>query len=69
MSDVTKVISDRIEERGMTITTAARRANMTPELLSRTLNGARKLKADELVNLCRVLDLTLDDFSKKEAFV
>ena len=42
---------------------------MTPDLLSRTLNGARKLKADELVNLCRVLDLALDDFSKKEAFV
>jgi len=68
MKDITKVIGERIDERGMTMTTVARRAGMTPDLLSRTINGTRKLKADELVNLCRVLDLTLEDFEQKEAY-
>ena len=67
MNDVTKVISNKIEERGMTMTVVAHRADMSPELLSRTLKGSRKLKADELVNLCRVLELTLDDFGKSKA--
>ena len=57
MSNIIRVISNRIEDRGMSITVVATRANINPELLSRTLNGRRKLKADELVDLCRVLDL------------
>ena len=35
---------------------------MKTDLLSKTLNGNRNMKADELVNLCKVLDLTLEDF-------
>lgn len=50
MSNIIRVISNRIEDRGMSITVVATRANINPELLSRTLNGRRKLKADELVD-------------------
>lgn len=67
MSNIIRVISNRIEDRGMSITVVATRANINPELLSRTLNGRRKLKADELVDLCRVLDLTMDDFKEVPA--
>ena len=67
MRNITEVLNNRIAERGMTITTVATRANMSPDLLSRTLKGHRKLKADELVDLCRVLDLSLTDFAQKVA--
>ena len=65
MRNITEVLNNRIEERGMTITTVATRANMSPELLSRSLKDHRKLKADELISLCRVLELSLDDFKIK----
>lgn len=65
MMNITEVLNNRIEERGMTITTVATRANMSPELLSRTLKGHRKLKADELVDICCVLGLSLNDFVRK----
>lgn len=64
MTNIIEVINNRINERGMTLTTVGTRANINPELLSRTLKGQRKLKADELVDLCRVLDLTMDDFKE-----
>lgn len=45
------------EERGMSIAKLARRANMTPAMLSKTFRGIRDLKADELVMLCLVLEV------------
>lgn len=65
MSTVTAVINNRIKERGVTLVFVAKHANMKTDLLSKTLNGNRNLKADEFVNLCQVLGLTLDDFSEK----
>lgn len=67
MASVIKVISDRIEERGMTITAVSKRAGINNDLLSKTLNNKRKLKADELVVLCQVLGLTLEDFKETES--
>ena len=37
------------------------------DLLSKTLNGNRNMKADEFVNLCQVLDLTLEDFKAPQS--
>lgn len=56
------VINDKIA--GMPINQAelARRAEMQPELLRRSLIGERKLGGDELVNLCSVLEIELKDF-------
>nr|DAM37287.1 MAG TPA: Helix-turn-helix XRE-family like protein [Caudoviricetes sp.] len=62
MDNLIKVINERIEDRGMTIKAVGVKADINPDLLSRTLIGKRKLKADELIGLCKVLDLTLDDF-------
>lgn len=62
MSRVTTVISDRIKERGVTLVFVSKQAKIKTDLLSKTLNGNRNMKADEFVNLCQVLDLTLEDF-------
>lgn len=62
VSKVISVINDRIKERGVTLVFVSKQAHMKTDLLSKTLNGNRNMKADELVNLCKVLDLTLEDF-------
>lgn len=63
MSKVITVISDRIKERGVTLAFVSAQAHMNADLLEKTLNGNRNMKADELVNLCQALDLTLEDFA------
>lgn len=50
-------INQAREERGISIAELARRSNMTPGMLAKTLRGVRDLKADELVMLCLVLEL------------
>jgi len=62
MNTVMEVINDRIRARGVTLVFVSKQANMKPDLLSKTLAGHRKMKADEFVSLCQVLDLTLEDF-------
>ena len=60
--NVIDTINSRIRDRGMTITTVARRSEMSVDLLSKSLRGKRRLKAEELVAICMVLGLTVDDF-------
>lgn len=62
MSDIVAVIRSKIKERGITMVFISRQLGMNPDLLSKTMNGSRNLKADEFVNLCQLLDLTLEDF-------
>lgn len=62
--EITEVINERIERRGIPFSRLARRIGMRPELLRRCLNGTRKLRATELVSLCHELGLELDDFEK-----
>ncbi len=67
MSRVSTVISDRIKERGVTLAFVSKQAHMKADLLDKTLNGSRNMKADEFVNLCQVLDLTLEDFKAPQS--
>ena len=62
MSEVTAIIGDRIKERGVTLVFISKKADMNPDTLSKTLKGLRNMRADEFVKICRILDLTLDDF-------
>ncbi len=62
MNSVISVINSRIEERGVTLVFLSKHTNIKTDLLSKTLNGNRKMKADEFVRLCLILELTLEDF-------
>ena len=57
-----EVINQRIESMPINRAELARRAGMDGELLRRSLIGERKLVGDELVNICAVLDISMDDF-------
>ena len=59
---IQNTVSSAIKMRGITIAELARRVDMEPELLRRSLAGTRKLTGIELVNLCHELDLEIEDF-------
>lgn len=62
-SAVVDVINKRINELPLNKTKLAEQIGLSYELLRRTLNGERKLSGDELVNLCVILGLNIEDFS------
>ena len=63
-----EVINRRIDEMPFDKAELARRVGMSAsgasdvELFNRTLKGDRKLRGDELVKICVLLGLTIDDF-------
>lgn len=65
--NLTKVLNERVTQRGISVRELARRVGMNAECLRRSLLDERKLKATEFVDLCRELDLDIDDFSASAA--
>lgn len=61
--NILEVLNNRIADRGITISELARRIGMNDELLRRALAGTRNIKADEFINLCRVLGLDIENFT------
>lgn len=57
-ADIRDNLMDLIKDRCCVQASIARKANMTPDKLSLILNKKRKLEANELFNLCEVLDVT-----------
>lgn len=62
---IRETIKNRIDQSGVYVSTTAKLAGMSPELLRRSLAGSRKFTATELVNLCQLLGLELKDFEEK----
>lgn len=63
---IEEVISERVKKVGITAAELARRCGMSDVLLRRSLDGKRPVKSAEFLNLCRELDLTLEDFEECE---
>lgn len=59
-----QVLDEAVKTRGITYAELARRAGINAELLRRSLSGERRITADELVVLCRELDLSINDFEQ-----
>ena len=62
MGNFAMVFRRRIQEKGMTDKAVAERAHISPATLSAMLNGRCKIYATDFIDLCRVLDLTPEDF-------
>jgi len=56
-TDVRDTLREIMTKRGCNQATIARRANLTPNKLSATLNKNRKLDANEMFAICAVLEL------------
>lgn len=60
--NVSKAISAKVEQRGISCAELARRTDMNKEVLRRCLRGKRAIRADELLRLCSELDMSMSDF-------
>lgn len=59
-----EVIKNHIANHGMKQNFVAERAGIPPELFRRSLNGERKIPADEFIAICSVLSLDIHDFEE-----
>lgn len=63
-----KAVAERMmrgmKDMGLSITDLSRESGIGFELVRRSLHGTREIKAPEFIQICRVLDLTLEDFAE-----
>ncbi|WP_423219408.1 helix-turn-helix domain-containing protein [Ethanoligenens harbinense] len=52
-----QILKEYIKNNGISISFIARKSGMSRELLRRSLEGSRNLKADEFVKICKTLSL------------
>ena len=63
----TAILKEYIVDNGIKQNFVAEKAGMSAELLRRSLDGKRKLQADEFIAICAALSLDLDYFKQKRA--
>lgn len=56
------VLGERRKERGITYAELARRTKINEDMVSRFCRGEAMPKGDQLIRLCRELDLDVEDF-------
>ncbi|SHJ86993.1 helix-turn-helix domain-containing protein [Hespellia stercorisuis] len=61
-----EVIKKYIDDNGIKYSHVADSIGMPRELLRRSLEGTRALKADEFIKICTVLSLDLDKFDQEQ---
>jgi transcriptional regulator with XRE-family HTH domain len=60
--DISKVLANRRDERGISYAELARRTDINPDVLARIMKGRATPKGDQLIVLCQELGLDLEDF-------
>lgn len=60
--EVSAVLEKRRQERGITVAELARRTDVNYDVLSRSLKGQTMPKGDQLLRLCKELNLEFADF-------
>lgn len=61
MFDITSAIRARMYERNISQSELSRITGMRPDSMCRTLNGFRKLNAEEYIRICKALEITTEE--------
>ncbi len=56
-----------IENKGVKLSYVAKKIGLSVDLLSKSINGKRRLNADEFLKICKVLDITQDEIDELAA--
>lgn len=59
-------LESRRSERGITYAELSRRTNVNEDMMSRFCRGVSMPKGDQLIVICRELNLDIDDFFAEE---
>lgn len=63
---ISGVLESQRVERGITVAELSRRVRMNYDVLIRCLKGESMPKGDQLIRLCKELDLDIGDFDEVE---
>ncbi len=61
METIKMFLKKAIENRGIKLSYIAGKIGISADLLSKTINGTRRLTADEFLKICKVLNVTQDE--------
>jgi transcriptional regulator with XRE-family HTH domain len=64
MFDIRRALRNYMDERGLKQAYLSRECAMRSDSVSRVLNGKRELKVSELMTICRVLGVTVEELSQ-----
>lgn len=64
MISISKKLKEKIEFKGITLTSISRKTNIPVNTISRSLMGKRKLLADELILICKATGIELDELDE-----
>ncbi len=62
-----EVIKKYIVDNGIKPTFVSEKAGINPELFRRSMDGTRRIPADEFIAICNVLSLNISDFDNLSA--
>lgn len=54
-----------VEEKGVTYTFISEKTGIPVDTISKIFKGKRKLQADELLDICEAVSISIDDFRKR----
>lgn len=61
MAHAAETIKRIVDDRGISYTSIASKSGITIDAISRTFRGQRKLSADEMLKICKVVGIDLHD--------
>ncbi len=64
MFDTANALRTYLKEKGIRQSYLVRECGVTSDRISRMLNGRRRIRAEELINFCRALHLTVEELSE-----
>lgn len=63
-----ELLKQKIHDSGFSVAEVARRTGADADLLRRSLHGKRNFKSQELVNICTLLDITVNDLDATDGW-
>lgn len=63
MDIIRAFLKDVINSKGIKLTYLASKMGISTDLLSKSINGTRKITADEFLKLCKILDISQQDIT------
>lgn len=61
METIRMFLRDKIDQKGIKLTYLASKLGISIDLVSKCINGTRKISAEEFLKMCKLLDVSQDE--------
>ena len=63
MNVIRTFLSQLIESKGVTLTFISKKTKLSVDTLSKSINGTRKITADEFIKICKALEVSAEEIA------